>query len=123
MYIAGEQREDALLDMIDVLDDEGLRAVVARAQARLLDRPVPPSELPALTVEVVGRDEERLLACYRSLAPQARERARRELAAAAARTWVSGHADTPWRLRRRGAGAAAFGAPSSSSPHEQRDNK
>ncbi len=76
-----ERREDGVLDMINELDDEGLRAVVARAQTRLLDRPVLPSEPPALTVEVVGRDEGHVLACYRALAPRTREQIRRYVAA------------------------------------------
>ncbi len=78
-----ERRADTVLDMIDELDDEDLCTVVARARARLLDRPVPPSEPPALTVEVVERDEEHMLACYRALAPWTREQIRHDIAARA----------------------------------------
>ncbi len=72
-----------VLDMIDRLDDEDLCVVVARAQARLLDRPIPPFEMQALAVEVVGRDEGHVLACYRALTPHAQEYVRRYVASLA----------------------------------------
>lgn len=72
-----EHRQVAL-DVIEALDDEGLRAVTAHARGRLLDWPVAPTTGPgpALTVEVVGADEESLLACYRVLDPTAQLAAR-----------------------------------------------
>ncbi len=59
---------------LEKLDDETLCAVIARAQGLLLDRPISSDGLPALTVEIVGREENDLLAAYRALAPPARRR-------------------------------------------------
>ena len=65
---------DRLLAALDNLDDEGLHAVIARAQALLLDRPIPPDNTPPLAVEIVGREEHRLLALYRAVPLLARGR-------------------------------------------------
>ena len=48
----------------------------ARALGLLLDRPVDPDIIPLLAVEVVGREESRMLAIYRALAPLAQRRLR-----------------------------------------------
>ena len=58
-----------LLTMLDELTDEELRMVIAHAQGLLLDRPAALDTTPLLAVEVVGREEGRLLAAYRALAP------------------------------------------------------
>src|SRR5438067_10820895 len=63
-----------VLAALEQLGDEDLYAVVARAQGLLLDRPVPRDEIPLLAVEVVAREESRLLAAYRALAPLAQRR-------------------------------------------------
>jgi hypothetical protein len=63
-----------VLAALEQLGDEELHAVIARAQALLLDRPVPRDEPPLLAVEVVAREESRLLAAYRALAPLAQRR-------------------------------------------------
>lgn len=64
----------AVLPVLEKLDDEELRAVIGRAQGLLLDRPNPRSLAPALSVEVVGREESQLLALYRTLGPRAQRR-------------------------------------------------
>jgi len=64
----------AVVAALEKLDDETLCAVIARAQGLLLDRPISSDGLPALTVEIVGREENGLLAAYRTLAPPARRR-------------------------------------------------
>jgi len=64
----------AIVSALESLDDETLWAVIARAQGLLLDRPLSSDGLPALTVEIVGREENDLLASYRALAPPARRR-------------------------------------------------
>lgn len=63
-----------VLEALDGLDDAGLCTIIARAQGLLLDHPVPPDLTPTLAVEVVGREEGRLLATYRALAPLAQRR-------------------------------------------------
>ena len=70
-------RNVALVDVLEALeglDDEALCTVIARAQGLLLDHPVSPHLTPTLAVEVVGREEGRLLATYRALAPLAQRR-------------------------------------------------
>ena len=69
-------RLPALLAAIEELGDEELQAVGARALGLLLDRPVDPQIIPLLAVEVVGREESRMLAIYRALAPLAQRRLR-----------------------------------------------
>jgi len=64
----------AVVSALEKLDDEALCAVIARAQGLLLDRPISSDGLPALTVEIVGREENDLLAAYRTLAAPARRR-------------------------------------------------
>ena len=63
-----------VLAALEQLGDEELHAVIARAQGLLLDRPSERSETPMLAVEVVAREESRLLAAYRALAPLAQRR-------------------------------------------------
>ena len=63
-----------VLTALDSLDDDALCTVIAHAQGLLLDHPVVPNRSPALAVEVVGREEGRLLASYRALAPLAQRR-------------------------------------------------
>ena len=66
----------AVLAALEELGDEELQAVSARALGLLLDRPVDPDIIPLLAVEVVGREESRMLALYRALAPLAQRRLR-----------------------------------------------
>src|SRR5947209_17433735 len=66
----------AVLAALEELGDEELQAVSARALGLLLDRPVDPAIIPLLAVEVVGREESRMLAIYRALAPLAQRRLR-----------------------------------------------
>jgi hypothetical protein len=63
-----------ILAALEQLGDEELHAAIARAQGLLLDRPAERGETPMLTVEVVAREESRLLAAYRALAPLAQRR-------------------------------------------------
>jgi hypothetical protein len=63
-----------VLAALEQLGDEELHAVIARAQGLLLDRPAERGETPMLAVEVVAREESRLLAAYRALAPLAQRR-------------------------------------------------
>ena len=65
-----------VLAALEELGDEDLQAVSARALGLLLDRPVDPAIIPLLAVEVVGREESRMLAIYRALAPLAQRRLR-----------------------------------------------
>ena len=58
-----------ILVAIEQLDDAELHALIGRAQGLLLDRPAPRHQSPELAVEVVERDEGRLLMVFRSLAP------------------------------------------------------
>lgn len=70
-------RELCLLDVLEALeglDDAALCTVIARAQGLLLDHPVSRDRGPSLAVEVVGREEGRLLAIYRALAPLTQRR-------------------------------------------------
>ena len=63
-----------VLATLERLSDDELHMVIGRAQGLLLDRPIPPNIMPALAVEVVGHEESRLLAAYRTLAPLAQRR-------------------------------------------------
>jgi hypothetical protein len=63
-----------VLAALEQLGDEELHAVIARAQGLLLDRPAERGATPMLAVEVVAREESRLLAAYRALAPLAQRR-------------------------------------------------
>src|SRR5690349_14674320 len=58
-----------VLALLDELGDDDLCAVIARAQGRLLDRPIPSDSASTLAVEIVCADEGHLLALYRSLTP------------------------------------------------------
>lgn len=69
MVATGITQVSHLLTMLDELTDEELRMVIAQAQGLLLDRPATLDTAPLLAVEVVGREEGRLLAAYRALAP------------------------------------------------------
>jgi hypothetical protein len=69
-------RLPALLAAIEELGDEELQAVSARALGLLLDRPVDPDVIPMLAVEVIRREESRMLALYRALTPRAQRRLR-----------------------------------------------
>jgi len=78
----------ALLATLEQLDDEQLQVLIGRAQGILLDR-VPHDNAPPLAVEVVGREEGRLLRAYRGLAPPLRAqvlRSVRQVYAGARRT-------------------------------------
>ena len=66
----------AVLAALEELGDEELQAVSARALGLLLDRPVDPAIIPLLAVEVIAREESRMLAIYRALAPLAQRRLR-----------------------------------------------
>lgn len=64
----------ALLEMVETLDDDELRAIVARAQGLLLDGAESSARAPALSVEIVD-DAERVLLCrYRALPPPEQRR-------------------------------------------------
>ena len=63
------ERVHQVLTALEKLNDDDLRAVIARAQGLLLDRPGSRDVTPALAVELVGCEEGRLLAAYRALAP------------------------------------------------------
>lgn len=65
-----------VLAALEALDDTMLRAVVARAQGHLLDRPAIPDEADGLAVEVVDHEERLLLATYRALGPESQRRVR-----------------------------------------------
>lgn len=82
-----------VLALLDELGDDDLCAVIAHAQARLLDRPIPPGTTSVLAVEVVRADEGRLLALYRSLPMLAKK----DLLAQA---WQCAHAPRPITLHR-----------------------
>ena len=66
----------AVLAALEELGDEELQAVSARALGLLLDRPIDPEMIPVLAVEVIGREESRLLALYRALGTLAQRRLR-----------------------------------------------
>ena len=61
---------------LEELGDEELQAVGARALGLLLDRPVDPHIIPMLAVEVIRREESRMLALYRDLPLLAQRRLR-----------------------------------------------
>jgi hypothetical protein len=63
---------------LEDLDDAELFALMTQAQGLLLDRPAARGGLPALVVEVVEREEGRLLSAYRALPPDARRRLRED---------------------------------------------
>jgi hypothetical protein len=69
----------AVLAALEELGDEELQAVSARALGLLLDRPIDPEMIPVLAVEVIGREESRLLALYRALGTLAQRRLRTHL--------------------------------------------
>ena len=69
MIASDEVRSRDMLAALDSLGDDELRMIIAHAQGLLLDRPGSPDVMPALAVELVGREEGRLLAAYRALAP------------------------------------------------------
>jgi hypothetical protein len=69
----------AVLAALEELSDGELQAVSARALGLLLDRPVDPDIIPLLAVEVVGREESRMLALYRALGTLAQRRLRTHL--------------------------------------------
>jgi hypothetical protein len=81
------------LGALDALDDAMLRAVITRAQARLLDRPVPAGHTDELVVDIVDPAETLLLRDYRALDPttqrQMRALVREQARVAAARHLVS----------------------------------
>jgi hypothetical protein len=66
----------AVVAALEELGDEDLQAVSARALGLLLDRPVDPDIIPMLAVEVIRREESRMLALYRALTPRAQRRLR-----------------------------------------------
>ena len=72
MEATGVPRASRIVAALDGLDDAGLHAVIARAQALLLDRPPAPEDGPGLTVEIVVPEERRLLVAYRALVPGTR---------------------------------------------------
>ena len=63
-----------VLAALDTLEDGELHVVMTRAQALLLDHPGPTGGGSALAVEIVERQEGRLLAAYRALAPGVQRR-------------------------------------------------
>ena len=65
-----------VLAALEELGDEELQAVSARALGLLLDRPVDPDVIPMLAVEVIRREESRMLALYRALTPRVQRRLR-----------------------------------------------
>ena len=58
-----------LVAILEDLTDDQLHAVIARAQAVLLDRPGPRQGPGGLTIEIVDQQESVLLSVYRTLAP------------------------------------------------------
>ena len=68
----------AQLASLEQLGDEQLQILINRAQGILLDR-VPHDQAPPLSVEIVGREEGRLLRAYRGLAPQVRSQVLRSM--------------------------------------------
>ena len=63
-----------VLASLESFDDAELLTVIARAQGLLLDRPDPRGDVSTLSVEVVAREEGRLLASYRALTPLTQRR-------------------------------------------------
>ena len=74
--MATSSRLLAVVAALEELGDEELQAVSARALGLLLDRPVDPDVIPMLAVEVIRREESRMLALYRALTPRAQRRVR-----------------------------------------------
>lgn len=72
----GDVLASVLLEALEALDDTMLRAVIARAQSLLLDRPAAPDGVDGLTVEVVDREESLVLSTYRTLGSASRRRVR-----------------------------------------------
>lgn len=68
----GAPRASVVLRAMDAMDDAMLRAVIAHAQTRLLDRPVRAEAADDLAVEIVDSAERRLLWAFRTLDPMAR---------------------------------------------------
>ena len=62
MKVTGVLKLSEVLATLEQLGDEELHAVIARAQALLLDRPAERGAIPKLAVEVVAREESHLLA-------------------------------------------------------------
>lgn len=63
-----------MLETLEELRDDDLYDLMIRAQGILLDRPALPDTTISLAVEIVEREEGRLLATYRALTPGARQR-------------------------------------------------
>jgi len=100
-----------VVGVLDALDDEELRGVIARAQGLLLDRPDALAGRPSLAVEIVGTAEGDLLAAYRALAPAAQRRVLVTVCHLAHATAASPPAALPPRGAEGGRGApAAVGA-------------
>ena len=58
-----------VVSILEDLPDDQLHAVIARAQAVLLDRPAPRQDPVGLTIEIVDQQESVLLSAFRTLAP------------------------------------------------------
>jgi hypothetical protein len=58
-----------VVGILEDLTDDQLHAVIARAQAVLLDRPGPQQGPAGLTIEIVDQQESVLLSAFRTLAP------------------------------------------------------
>ena len=58
-----------VVGILEDLTDDQLHAVIARAQAVLLDRPGPQQGPAGLTIEIVDQQERVLLSAFRALAP------------------------------------------------------
>src|SRR5437764_515917 len=69
----------AMVAMLEELDDAELFALMTQAQGLLLVRPAAPSGTPHLAVEIVEREEARLLSTYRALPPDAQRRLREDV--------------------------------------------
>ena len=65
-----------ILPPLEELDDAALFALMTQVQGLLLDRPAARGGLPDLVVEIVEREEGRLLSTYRALPPDAQRRLR-----------------------------------------------
>jgi hypothetical protein len=61
--------EDLTVGILEDLTDDQLHAVIARAQAVLLDRPGSRQSPGGLTIEIVDQQESVLLSTFRTLAP------------------------------------------------------
>jgi hypothetical protein len=67
-------RTSDVVGVLEDLTDDQLHAVIARAQALLLDRPGPQQGPVGLTIEIVDRQESVLLSTYRTLGPLHQDR-------------------------------------------------